>query len=332
MTQSSNQGYIGIGSQTTQKTTAVTPSQYIQYLSDDIAPEIDSEILAEGGDGKYSVSSVKTQHREKIGFSFYARPKVSAQLYAALLGNDTPSHLTTTPFYHTIIPKTTEQVQPWLTVEKMLVSTTNSRVHRITGAKISAITLEAEAGMPVTQTVEGTGITGALRTTSNSPTYETGNPFSFYHGVYHVNQPTTTNFDIKSFSLKISSENDEAIQTTALTRRDIINLKWAVEMTLGLVYNDYTMFAKANYNAGTTVSESFSDGSINLILKTNAGTTSERRLAINIPKVRLEAHQLPLNPAAETLEQPLSGIGLKQSTTELVTVTAYNTIATTLPT
>jgi hypothetical protein len=336
MPYSSNIGYIGFGKQTT-KGTPVVPQTFVKYLSDESGTEIDVERISEGGDGRFANSTtvVKTQHREKVSFSTYVRTDEAANLFAALLGKDTPSSLTTTPFYHTISIATTDQpttpLQPWLTVQKMLTSTTNSKVQRIQDVKLSSISVEGEAGQPVTMSVEGTGLDGNLITTDATPSYQTGNPLSFYHGIFQINQSTTSNCDIKSFNLTINAENAEDIQTCNLTREDNINLRYAVDIDLTLNYKDYTEMARSNYAAGTSSTEDFSDGSVNIILNRDAATTSEDRVQINVPKVRYMAHTVNLDPAPNVLEQPLTGIGLKQATTDLVTVTVYNTIATTLP-
>jgi hypothetical protein len=329
----SNLGYIGIGKQAL-KTTAVAPQKYFAYTSDESGTTFEAETLREAGDGQFDKTSVKTIYSPAVSFSGYARPETAANLYAALLGSDTPSSLTTTPFYHTIIPKVqtvTTPVQPWLTMHRTLVSSTNSKVERFRGVKLSAITLEAEAGQPVTMSVEGTALTAHLTTSAMTATYETGNPFSFYHGVYHVNAPSTSNFDIKSFSIALRAVNDEEIQTVAITRHDIINHRFEAEVTLGINYTDYALYQKANFGNTTTPTEDFSDGSATVILKTNAGTTSEERLQIGIPKVRLQPINIPMNAEVATLEQTMAGMGFKQATTALVTVTAYNQIATTLP-
>jgi len=329
----SNQGYIGIGSQGTQKTTAATPQRFIKYLSDESGVTFEAETLREGCDGQWDKTSVKTKYTNNISFSCYARPIESANLLGALLGDDTPSHLSTTPFYHTIVPKAflvTTQVQPWLTVERMLVSSTNSRVESIKGVKLSAVTLEAEAGQPVQFSVEGTGLTSQLKTTENTPTYESGNPFSFYNGVYMVNATSTTNFDIKSFNISLRAINDEENQTTAITRQDIINHRFEAEVTIGINYTDYQLYAKANYNASTTPSPDFSDGSLTVNLSTGSGT-SQRRLQLTIPKVRLQPINIPLNAEVATLEMTMAGMGFKLASTDLVTVLCYNTVATTMP-
>ena len=57
--------------------------------------------------------------------------------------------------------------------------------------------------------VEGTGLTAKLLTTATTVTYERANPFSFFNGTYMVNATTTTNFDIKSFSIALRAVNDE---------------------------------------------------------------------------------------------------------------------------
>lgn len=331
----SNKGYIGIASQTNQKTTGQNPTFFVPYTSDEIGPEFDVEVLREGGNGKYDVKSVKTQHRENVSFGCFLYPESGAQILAALLGKDSPTHLTTTPFYHTITVKTTDLAttpqQPWLTVEKTLTTAANSGVHRVVGAKLSEVSIEAEAGMPVSMSVTGTGLTSVQKTTEVADSYETAQPFSMYHGVLALNTPTTTNFDIKSFSVTLRAVNDESIQTESLTRRDIINHRIEAEVTLALNYTDYTLFRKANFGATTTPTEDFSDGSLDLVMTRNAGTTSEERIQINLPKVRLAPHSVNLDPSPNTLEQPLSGMAFKQATTDLVTVTCYNTIATTLP-
>jgi len=329
----SNLGYIGVASQGAQKTTAkTTMKMYIPILSESFAPEIDEEVLVEGGNGKYKKTALKTQHREKVGFSCYARPNISAYMFAALLGKDTVgAGAVTTPYTHTIIIKTTDlattPMQKWLTFDKKFNATNLSRVR---SAKISSITLEAEAGQPVKMTVEGTGLTAAIRTTVATDTYETGNPFSFYNGVYNVNAATTSNLDIKSFSIKLTAKNDEGIQTVDLTRREIINHEFDVDVTIGLQYTDLTIYKKANYGAGATHTADYSEGSVYINLNYGSGV-SRRRLKLDIPKVHLKPHAIQNDPAVKTMEQPYSGIAFKLPTTELVTVTCWNAITTTLP-
>lgn len=331
----SNIGYIGVKSQGVQKTTAGTPNVFVKFLTDGSGPEFDEVVLEEGGDGKYDKTSVKTQHREKVSLSCYARPKVAENFYGFLLGKDTPAAmpttLPTTLFKHTMIVKTTDlattPMQKWMTLEKKIVGT---NVHRAVGGKLSSISLEGEAGQPVKMTVEGTALTGVIRTTALTDTYATDKPYSFYHGTFHINAPTTSNFDIKSFTVKLNVENAEEIQTTALTRKDIINLKVRAEVDIALNYVDFVMFKKANYGAGTVPTETYSDGSLMITLHQGTGN-AQRRLRLHIPLVRLKPHMIALDPAAKVLEQPLSGYGMKLATTGYVTVTAYNIIATTMP-
>lgn len=333
----SNIGYIGYKKQAA-KGTGVNPDKFVAYTgADGIQPEFDAETLREGGDGKYDVTSVKTQHREAISFNSYMRGNVPSYLMAALMGKSTfTTTAATTPNIHTISIKTTDlattPMQPWLTLEKMLVGTTASRVHRITDCKLSSITFEGEAGMPINMTVEGTGLDGELRTTAQTPTYDSNDVISFFNGSYLIGDSgyTTTNFDIKSFSVKFNAVNDEGIQTVSLTRRDIINHRFNVEVTLGLNYTDYDFFAKANYGGGTGSTASFSDGTLQLDLINGSGS-SRRGLNIKIPKLRLAPHNVALDPAPNTMEQPLSGMAFKNTTSELVYVTGYNTIATSLP-
>jgi len=329
----SNLGFLGVASQGAQKTTAKTTMKlYIPYLSEGFAPEIEEEIFVEGGNGKYMKAAAKTKHQEKVAFSTYLRPKVSAYMFAALLGKDTVTGgAVTTPYTHTVTVKTTDltttPMQKWLTFDKKFNST---NLARIRSAKISSITLEGEAGKPVKMTVEGTGLSGAIRTTVSTDTYETENPFSFYNGVYMVNASTTTNFDIASFNIKITAKNDEALQTVDLTRRDIINHEVQVDVTIGLKYTDLTMYKKANYGGGSAVTSDFSDGSVYLNMNYGSGA-SRRKFQMQIPKVHVKPHAIQLDPKVKTMEQPYSGIGFKLPTTDLVTVTCWNSLTTTLP-
>ena len=329
----SNTGFIGIGKQA-QKTTAVAPQKYFAYTTDESGTTFEAETLREGGDGQFDKTSVKTIYTHPVSFSGYARPETAANLYAALLGNATfTATAATTPNIHTIIPKVqavTTPVQPWLTMHRTLVSSTNSKVERFRGVKLSAITLEAEAGQPVTMSVEGTALTAHLTTSALTATYETGNPYSFYNGVYHINAPTTSNFDIKSFNIALRAINDEEIQTVAITRHDIINHRFEAEVTLGINYTDYATFMKANMGNTTTPNEDFSDGSMTVTLKTSSGANLEQ-IKINIPKLRLAPINIPLNAEVATLEQTMAGMGFKQATTALVTVTAHISMTTTLP-
>lgn len=325
----SNQGYIGIGKQAA-KGTAVAPQRFIKYLTDESAVEFEAETLREGCDGQWDKTSVKTRYHNNINFSLYARPTEAANLYAALLGSDTKT-LTTTPFTHTIVPKAfqvTTAVQPWLTVQRQLISSTNSRTEVMKDVKLSSITLEAEAGQPVQMSVEGTGLSSILTTSTSTESYESGNPFSFYNGTYTINGSGST--DIKSFNIAIRAINDEDNQTTAITRNDIINHRFECEVTLGINYTDYQLMAKANYNAGTTMDADFSDGAAIINLNTGTGT-SERQLKLTIPKVRLQPINLPLAAEVSTLEQTMAGMAFKQDTTALVTIESKVAVATTLP-
>lgn len=329
----SNLGYIGVASQGAAKTTAKTTMKvYVPYLSESFTPEIEEEVFVEGGNGKYQKAAAKTRHSEKVGFSCYLRPKVSSYFFSALMGNDTVvAGAVTTPYTHTITIKTTDlattPMQKWLTFDKKFNST---NLTRIRSSKISSITLEGEAGAPVKMTVEGTGLTGTIRTTVATDTYETDNPYSFYNGTYMVNASTTTNFDISSFNIKFTAKNDEDLQTVDLTRRDIINHEFQIDVTLTLKYTDLTMYKKANYGAGTASTADWSEGSVylNLSYGTNA---SRRKFQLAIPKVHLKPHTIQLDPKVKTLEQPYSGVAFKLPTTELATVTCWNSITTTLP-
>ena len=325
----SNQGYIGIGKQTV-KGTAVAPQRFIKYLTDESAVTFEAETLREGCDGQWDKTSVKTIYTNTVSFSCYARPSESSNLYAALLGSDTKT-ITTTPFTHTIVPQefqVTTIEQPWMTMNRQLISSTNSRTEVMKDIKLSSISIEAEAGQPVQMSVEGTGLSSILTTSTSTDTYESGNPFSFYNGTYTINGSGST--DIKSFNIAIRAINDEENQTTAITRNDIINHRFECEVTLGINYTDYQLMAKANYAAGTSMGADFSDGAAIIKLWTGTGT-SERQLQFTIPKVRLQPINLPLNAEVATLEQTMAGMAFKQDTTALVTIESKIAIATTLP-
>ena len=325
----SNQGFIGIGKQSV-KGTAVAPQRFIKYITDESTATFESETLREGGDGQWDKTSVKTIHTNSISFSCYARPSESANLYAALLGSDTKT-ITTTPFVHTIVPQAfqvTTIETPWMTMNRQLVSSTNSKTEVIKDIKLSAITLEAEAGQPVSMSVEGTGLSSILTTSTSTATYESGNPYSFYNGTYTVNGSGST--DIKSFNISVRAINDEENQTTAITRNDIINHRFETEVTLGINYTDYQLMAKANYTAGTTIDADFSDGAAIINLSTGTGT-SIRQLKLTIPKVRLQPINIPLNAEVATIEQTMAGMAFKQDTTALITIESKIAIATTLP-
>lgn len=299
-----------------------TPDISIPYTVDGFSIEMDTQVLQDGGNNFYNLEELKTLHRDSFSFSCYARPVLAAQLIAYMLGSVTISG-TTDPYTHTI----TRDERQYLTVERKLY---DSLVQRISDCKINTVTLSANAGQPITMNINGVGVSTALRTTELTPSYSTDAPFLFYHGAGRFKYATTADENVRSFSVTFSMIEQAEQIDDEFQLADFPDMGFGVDCTFQIYFNGSDRWKEINYYNTTSQSENLKTAALELDLQyTDSGNT--RQLKITIPELLFKPiNSVRLSPSVDTYIEDVAGVALKQSTTELVTVTCKNSLSTTI--
>jgi len=309
-----------IGKQSGKGTTA-TPNITIAFLDDGFNTGQQINSLKSGGDNEYHLDTVKMEHRENFSFTVNARPDIVTYLSGYILGTAAISGAGD-PYTHTI----TRGERPWLTVERKLNSTVTQR---LTDAKIENYTLSGESGQPVKLTIDGNALTAQIRTTALTPACDTESPLMFYDGSGRFKIDTTIDENIKSFEIKVNVNSGGGLRDDQFLIVDLPDFNYSVECSAELNTTNFDRWQKITYNASTTPQETVSTGALEIDLQNVATTT--RQIKLTIPEIYYKSiGNVTLSPEGTTMTESIAGVGLKQSTTELMTIVCRNSISTTI--
>ncbi len=317
----SNEGYLGLAKQSAKGSAASSPDIFIKYLEGSTVPEITRSEIREGGDDELLNTVVKTQHKEKITFKVLARPRITAYLYAWLLGEDSVTG-SEDPWTHELTRSSGKRC--WVTVERMIKTGT---IITYTDCKIESIQAEAEAGKEVTLTVEMVALTSVVGSSAETPTYESEAPFMFYdgNGAYSLDGVVTQL--IKKFMFKHIITSQDGYQTDGILMADYPDLKLDIQIGLELYTEAVTNWQKANYNADTTPQEALKTSVCEIDL-----TYTDRQFKIEIGKFVWDSIDLPLKGEPESLTETVAGLAMKPDSGEMTTVTIQNDLSADLAT
>jgi len=294
-----------------------TPDIAIPYLDDGFNTAQQSNSLKSGGDNEYLISNMKMEHREKFGYTVFARPNMCNYLSAYMLGTDVITG-TADPYTHTI----TRGDRDWLTVERQLSSTV---YQRLVDCKLENMTISGEAGQPVKITVEGEALTATLRTTGQTLSYDDSDKtFMFYDGSSRFKIDTTNSAMIKGFEVKVNVNSGGGLRDDRFSIIDLPDYNYSVDCTLELYTSNLTRFKKITYNASTVPQADFSTGAVEIDCQ--YVLTSTRQLKITVPTLIWESiGGIALNPDGATMSESIAGPATKQATTDLMTMVIMNT-------
>lgn len=316
----SNDGYIGIAKQAAKGSFVMAPDVYVKYQEDTFQPENEVAFLREGGDDELIGAAVKNMHLEKWGFKCLARPDITAYLIAWLLGADDITG-TGDPFTHVF----TRDVRDWLTIRRLIAP---GQIQILTDAKIESITFEMEAGKEVVLTVEGNALSAKLDTTVDVPSYDTGRPFTMYHGNGRFKFETSINSSIRKLTVKIMVASQEGMQTDDLVLNDLPDLKLDVDVSTEVFVDNIDFWKKSIYNNLTVPDEGVYSGAIECDLRYKQNEVDDRQLKINIAKFFwAPVTGINLKGEPEVMVQTLAGPMAKPAAGEPITVTIKNSIA-----
>lgn len=315
-------GIIGIGLQTAKGSANTTPDIYIKYMEGSFNTVSEVTHLREGGDDELIGTSVKNSHKVDWSFKCLARPQVSAYLFSYFLGKDSISG-SGDPYTHDITRSATNE-RAWLTIRRKVDT---SVTEQIVDCRIKSIEQTGEAGKAIELTISGVGLTPTIVAAEDTASYESGQPFTFYDscGNFEIENGVSTSA-ISAYSITYELAGDE-LQTDCLAFNDIPDLALNINFSATLKAVDEGIWKKANYNNGTSVSESLYTSQFTCDHTYTESTADDRELKVVLKDIVWEP--VELNPNAEPAVQEITVAGIlrKPSAGEIVTVTVKNDVS-----
>lgn len=261
--------YFAFGKQASKNTDAATFffTKHLDGTGYDVEPEV--EAIKEGGGGQRVSLRYKTLVKGDGQFVTLARQSVGARLWDAVLGHDTVGSAAVASLgRHLAVPTTS---QDYFTVEQRHAD----NLERQTNVVFTSLTLEGEAGKPwrYTSAFLGGG-TLTLRDVASAltPVREVGRPVFFPGGSYVFDGAASYGADVTKFKVEVSRGVDDAIQTTGLSRDDVIALSLDVNVDATIKYTSREFYRKVQYNGGSVPLQDLAEGSLELVQYTSVGT------------------------------------------------------------
>ena len=284
--------FLGIGKESTYRT-AVSVSEYINIISESIAPDWDRVKLEEAG---YRFATDKLPGGFKVtgDISLYVDAQSITKFLEGLLGNVSTSDDGASPavaYKHTFTPANS---LPSYTLE-IFPEYPADYSRQISGTGILSMRLEAEAGSPLTATI---GVLGAkenlISPSSTSPTFANISPLPFNNSSVEIEDSAVAT--VEAFRLDISNSipddafvlNDMFLPALRLEGGEITG-----EMDIAFTSWDYY---KLFYGSSSATEPSETPSTVKIELIATGGSTGSStagyenyKLAITLPKCRLDA-------------------------------------------
>lgn len=254
--------YFAFGFQVA-KDTEIAPTVFPKHLDGSgWENDPDSERVKEGGDGQETALSYKTLVKADPTLSVLARPKILAQLMAAVSGDDNiASAAVASLARHT---STLVGSLPYLTGEQRY----GDVVERQTNIVVTEVTVEGEAGKPWTVSAQMLGAgTISLREAGSAltPTREFGKPAFYPNGSYVLDGFASYGTSLTKWKFTCTRSVDDGIQTTGLAREDAIPLAidGSFDATIKVTSRDF--YRKVQYTpTGSQIPVEYATGSVDL--------------------------------------------------------------------
>lgn len=247
--------YFAIGIQSAKDVDATTFyfTKHLDGTGFDVAVDTSSERV--GGSGR----EVGLRYRKKVTadgqYIAYAQPDFAGRVLAAALGQDTVTASAGGFYTHSIVSGAS--LLPYQTVEQAWADETE----RTTNCLISDLKIEGQAGMPVKLTAQFvTGGTPHTQSTTLSPVREAALPLMMPGGSAAITATGNltagvgaTSLQITKWSTEIKNALDDAIQTVALNREDVLYLTADYDIDGTLKYINNAFWNAVQYGGATQV-------------------------------------------------------------------------------
>jgi hypothetical protein len=301
--------YIAIGRQSAKDTEATT-FYFLKHLDGSgFTPEPEVESLREGGDGQEVGVRWRKLVKADGQLVALARTEFTGNILAGVLGAQALTATAAGPLADiTISPAAT---LPYHTVDQAWAD----EQERNTNVVIGNVDIEFEAGMPLRITAGMVGGGTAYRPTQLlSPTRETVRPF-LYPGASIVIAGASS-AKVTKGKISIKRGLDDTIQTTGLSREDVVPLNQDYDVDLTLKYEDAVLYRRAHYGGGTTIARDLA--TIGLELFTQQGSHS---LRLALPMLEIVGAQVNrLDPDGKTIFADVAAQTVKSATSPMFAV------------
>jgi hypothetical protein len=302
--------YFAFGKQTAKGTDAST-FFFTRHL-DGSGYDVDSEVesVREGGDGQEVGLRYRTMVKADPQLVSLSRQQVAARLWAGVLGVDTIASAGVPSLArHTAAPAAS---LPYFTVEQR----NGDLIERVSDAVWTSLTVEGEAGKPWRLTAAGVGGgTVSIRDAGSTltPSRETGRPAFYPGGSYTFDAGASYATDVTKWKVEVNRNVDDAIQTTGISRDDVVPLNFDVSVDATIKYTSRDFYKKVQFTGGSVPLSELATGSLDLAQIVQAGTMAASALSrIVVPLLEwTDAKVNKLDPDGKTVYLDVVGQSLK---------------------
>lgn len=276
----------------------------------------DYERIREGGDGQEVGFSYRTLVKADPQLMLLARPNQAARIWAAHLGNDTiASAAVPSLARHTAVLSGS---MPYLTCEQR----SGDVLERVSNCVVTEVDLEAEAGKPWQLTAQFlSGGTVTLREIGSvlTPARDVGKPFFYPNGSYLVDGFASYGQLLTKVSVKSTRDVDDGIQTTGLSREDVIPLNFSGEVDGTVKVTSRDFYRKVQYTAaGSTIPVDLATGAIDLVqlqqAPINGSITATSMMRVQLPLIEwVSANMNHLDPDGKTVYLDVVGMTVRNA-------------------
>lgn len=312
--------YFAFGFQSAKDTDATTFAfpKHLDGSGWDVEP--DSERIREGGDGQEIGLSYRTLVKADPSLMALCRPAVEARLWAAVLGDDTrASALVPSLAQHIAIPVGS---MPYVTCEQK----SGDLIERGNNNVVTSLALEGEAGKPWQLTAQFVGAgTITLREAGSTltPVREFGKPYFYPNGSYLVDGFASYAQSLTKVKVEVNRGVDDNIQTTGLSREDVIPLTLDVNVDATVKVTSRDFYRKVQYTpTGSTIPVEYATGSLDLaqvqLAYVNGSITATSVMRVVCPLIEwLDAKMNKLDPDGKTVYLDVVGASVKGATSAI---------------
>lgn len=269
------QNYLAWGKQAAKGTDAST-FQFFKHLEGSgFEADFETETVKEGGNGQEPGLRYRTMVKADGSAVFLGRNESSARSWAAVLGLDTIASAGIPSLArHTARPAAS---LPYYTIEQR----NGDLIERTSDNVFTSLTLEGEAGKPFRYTSAFlNGGTVSIRDVGSTltPTREGGKPAFYPGGSYVFDGAGSYAADVTKFKVEVQRGVDDGIQTTSLTRDDVIALALDVNVDATIKYTSRDFYKKVQYTGGSVPISDLATGSLDLVQYAAVGTLAASAL------------------------------------------------------
>ncbi len=313
---SGNAAWLGVSLQALKGTPAATVQHKIPFAGGNIEPVRETDRLEETDASRDAGASFVSTSGVEGDPEVYVRDTTIALFLYAALGAKAVTG--TAPNYtHTLTPSGT---LPMLTIWRNIG---NLLYERFNACKINSLSIRAEAGQPLSATVEVEGIGTVRLTTDPAPAVNISNETVLNYNNAAVLLGGGATSLVSSFELTIEN-NIERQQTDDVEPIDISVGTREISLGFDLIFEDLTEYNKFHYGGatGTTVSPNIFTTSADFTF--TLGVNNE--VKFTLPSIAYEEFPVEPDPGGDPVVASVRAMG-QRSASPMVTAVVKNQTA-----